>query len=101
MIRPLKWLNEVRDEMRYLSSMQRAESYFSSQRDAILNIKNTIGYKEIKKYWQRVREASVVRLSQVESQNVADYKKAQAMVQIAQEFLDFLENVENTPDLED
>lgn len=101
MIRPLKWLQEVQYEMRYLSSMQNAERYFSSQRDAILNIKGTIGYQEIKKYWQRVWEASVTRLSQIDSSNVSDYKKVQAMVQVAQEFLDFLDNVENAPDLED
>lgn len=100
MFRPFRWLKDVQKERRLLSDLDKAEKYFDMQRNAILGIKGTAWYEEIKKYWKRVREASVVRMANMDRDDVASYKQVQATVKMSQDFLDFLDNMENTPSVE-
>ena len=83
-----------------MSNLEKAEKYFDGQKNAILSIKGTRWYEEIKRYWQRVWEASVLKISELKSNEITEYKQAQAELKIAQDFISFLDNMENTPDVE-
>lgn len=93
MYSPLKRLDEVNSERKFLASQERAEEFFLMQSDAIRSIKDTTWYKEIRMYRVREWEACVVRLWEIKSDNIADYKAVQAQINLARNFLDFLENI--------
>jgi hypothetical protein len=63
---------------------------FDQQKNAIKSIKNEEGYKEIKKYWGRVKEAAITRMI---SSTVSD-ERAKAQYALADEFVKFLESRE-------
>lgn len=53
MVSPITLLEENQKEKQYLSDIANAEIYFQEQVDAVKAIKDTRGYKEIVRYWQR------------------------------------------------
>lgn len=60
MISPVTLLEENQAERQYLNDIANAEKYFEEQVDAVKAIKDTRGYKEIVRYWQREWEAKVL-----------------------------------------
>jgi hypothetical protein len=63
---------------------------FDIQKEAIKGIKSSNGYLEIKKYWQRSKDAAVQRMTTAKKSD----EKAKAMYILADEFLRFLESRE-------
>lgn len=63
---------------------------FDAQKNAIKEIKGTVGYKELKKYLGRLKDAATTR---VMTASVND-EKAKAMYVMVDEFLKFLESRE-------
>lgn len=96
MFAPLKLLKELWSNRMYVARKESAVEYFDMQVSSVKNIKGTQGYQEIKLYWARVWEAALIRLEEIESNNVADWKAAQAEMKVARRFLDFLEVMETT-----
>lgn len=93
MLSPQSLLKEVMSQRKYLSSIESAEEYFVKQGEAIRSIKDTIGYQEIRMYWVRERDAIVTRMSELRSDNIADYKALQAEERLAYKFIQFLDNL--------
>jgi len=90
MISPVSLWQEVKSQRKYLSDLQKAEQYFEAQKEAIRAIKDTQGYKEMRMYWMREREASIERLKTAKGSDLHD---AQARLTVSQSFLDFLDNL--------
>lgn len=44
-------------------------------------------------YWVRERDATVTRMSELKSDNIADYKALQAQERLAYKFIQFLDNL--------
>lgn len=63
---------------------------FDAQKNAIKAIKNDEGYKEIKKFWSRAKEAAMTRMIS----SVVNDERAKAQYGLADEFLKFLESRE-------
>ena len=91
MISPLTLLEENQAERQYLSDIANAEVYFQEQVEAVKAIKDTRGYKEIVRYWQREWEAKVIYAWEMKSSDISDYKAIQAEIKLCQKFLNFLE----------
>ena len=91
MISPVTLLEENQAERQYLNDIANAEKYFEEQVDAVKAIKDTRGYKEIVRYWQREWEAKVLYAWEMKSDNIADYKAIHAEIKLCQKFLNFLE----------
>jgi hypothetical protein len=54
-------------------------------------IKDTRGYKEIVRYWQREWEAKVIYAWEMQSSDISDYKAIQKEIALCSKFLNFLE----------
>lgn len=91
MFSPVTLLEENQKEKQYLSDVANAEAYFQEQVDAVKAIKDTRGYKEIVRYWQREWEAKVIYAWEMKSSDIADYKAIHAEIALCQKFLNFLE----------
>jgi hypothetical protein len=91
MTSPITLLEENQKEREYLQDTSNAEVFFEEQVDAIKSIKDTRGYKEIVRYWQREWEAKVIKAGSLQSNEIADYKAIHAEIALCQRFLDFLE----------
>jgi len=62
---------------------------FDQQKGAIKEISSTVGYKELKRYFERLKDASVNRMV-----TGLNDEKAKATYQVANDFLRFLESRE-------
>ena len=91
MVSPITLLEENQKEKRYLSDIANAEIYFQEQVDAVKAIKDTRGYKEIVRYWQREWEAKVIYAWEMQSSDISDYKAIQKEIALCSKFLNFLE----------
>ena len=91
MFSPVTLLEEGQREKQYLSDIANAEAYFQEQVDAVKAIKDTRGYKEIVRYWQREWEAKVLYAWEMQSSDIADYKAIHREIALCQKFLNFLE----------
>jgi site-specific recombinase XerC len=102
MLSPRKLLRNLWSHRIYVAKIESAAEYYDAQVSAIKDIADTKGYQEIKLYWARVREAALMRLEEIESNDVTARKSVQAELRAARRFLDFLEMMENAqPPLED
>lgn len=88
---PITLLEENQKEREYLQDTWNAEVFYEEQVDAIRSIKDTRGYKEIVRYWQREWEAKVLKANSLVTNDIADYKAVHAEIALCQRFLDFLE----------
>ena len=69
------------------------QKLYNKQVKDITNIAHTEWYKEIKRYWKRVQEWAEIELKSVSADNL---KAIQLKCNIAEWFVTFLENLENT-----
>lgn len=93
MFSPIRLLEEVNSERKYLASIEKAEEFFEKQKGAIQGIKDTNWYKEIRMYWIREWEAAIIRSNEMQSTNIADYKAIQATTNLCQKFINFLDTM--------
>lgn len=73
-----------------------AQKLYNKQLKDITNISHTDWYKEIKAYWERVKEWAMIQLETVEEK---DLKIVQLKRNIASEFVMFLNNLEQSKQL--
>ena len=72
-----------------------AQKLYNEQLEDITNIAHTDWYKQIKKYWERVKEWAESELHTIDEKNL---KIVQLKRTIADEFLSFLNNLEKAKD---
>jgi len=85
-------IKEYNSKNKYYTEKSDAMKHFILQKKAIEGIANTVGFKEIKDYWGRVVVACNDRLRTIKSE---DIKMVQGELNIAMEFLNFLDNIES------
>lgn len=68
-----------------------AQVIYEKQLKGITNIAHTDWYKEIKMYWERVRDSSLIELQTVHKENL---EVVQLKYSIANDFITFLTNLE-------
>ena len=85
-------LKEYNSKQRYLKDKDEAMEMFIQQKKAIDGIKKTKWFKEIQQYWQRVVLTCNERLRTIKTE---DIKKVQWELNIAMDFLSFLDNIMN------
>ena len=83
-------LKEYESKKKYHESKDEAMVSFVKQKQALDAIKNTNWFKEIREYWQRVVLSCNERLRTIKTE---DIKRVQGELDIAMQFLDFLDNI--------
>lgn len=83
-------LKERESKKQYIKNKDEAYTYFATQKSNIEWIANTNWFKEIRDYWYRVVVWCNERLRTIQSE---DIKRIQWELDIAMQFLDFLDNI--------
>lgn len=83
-------LKEYQSKKRYHEDKDDAMVAFVNQKKALDAIKKTKWFQEIREYWQRVVLACNERMRTIKGE---DIKAVQAELNIAMEFLTFLDNI--------
>jgi len=89
-MRLFELLDEYNSKQLYYTEKSDAEKQFILQKKAIEGISNTQGFSEIRDYRRRVVVACNDRLRTIKSE---DIKTVQGELNIAMEFLQFLDNM--------
>lgn len=93
-MKPQSILKLVQSQVkRFNKSSDDAQEYYERQQDAIMGIMNTSWMQEIKDYFYRLYDSSVISLSQVDPKDSSKVAIHLAEMRVARNFLDFLDNV--------
>ena len=94
MVNVIDLIAEMNSKARYRTNKGEAWEYFKKQKSALESISETQGFQEIREYRAREVVASQWRLQTIKWE---DIKWVQAELKISMRFLDFLDNILNTP----
>jgi len=85
-------IEEHRSKKEFSISEEKAVKLFDLQADAIRNIRDTEGYKQIKEFLGRERDAALKRLMTTKKDDLPDVK---ALLAVTDRLLTFLSSREN------
>jgi len=86
----LDFVKEHQSKKEFSHAEDKAVKLFDTQKQAVKSIKDTEGYREIKEFFKREKEAAENRMIT----SAKEDKKAFAVFQVAKRFLAFLESRE-------
>ena len=86
----LSEIQDYRERKMMESKIIVADKSFLSNIDKIKRIRKTEWYLMIKDYWTRKFNLSLERVKKVDASKVAEVAKTQALLELSQEFLTFL-----------
>ena len=84
----LEYIDENRRQKKYTQNVTDAQEMFNKQKEAIKNIKDTAGLKEIIRYWETQKELNENMFEQGK-----DKEKYFALYKEAKMFLKFIANL--------
>ena len=90
----LEILKEHKEKQKYYTSVEEASIKFKAQKDSIEKIKATPWYKAIKEFFIIQYNSSLERLKTINWLDLKELWKAQAMLEISEKFITFVESRE-------